>query len=681
MRDLTRLLNPKTIAFIGGRDAAEAVRVCRRFGFEGEIWPISPSRSEMDGIKTFASLDDLPSVPDLAFVGVNRNAALAVVRDLAAKGVGGAIIYASGFQESVAEIDGGAELQVELLAAAGDMPIMGPNCYGIINAATGACCWPSEHGVARVDRGVAILSQSTNIVISMSMQRRALPVAYIGTVGNQAQLGFSDIGAALLEMDHITALGMYVEGIDSAAGFEKLAATARRLGKPIVVVKSGRSEAAAKATLSHTAALAGSDVAADAFFKRLGMARVDSFTEFLETLKLFHVHGALTGNRLSAMSCSGGEAAHISDVARDLNVEFPALTDAHKKQVKDTLSDMVTVSNPLDYHTFIWADQKRMTASFGAMLSGDFDLSFLILDWVRQGRCSEIDWQPAIAAILEAARTTGRKTGVLASLPENMPEEVAEQLMEAGVVPLCGFHDALVAVQASAFVADVWAKPPAQALAGVGNGENESETLDEAASKQALAAFGAPVPIGNVLSKPSDVEQLRGDKYALKALGIAHKTESKAVVLNLTPSGIPAAMDEMTHRLGITRFIAEPMAPKPMVEILIGVTRDAPFGLSLTLGAGGVLAEVMRDSETMLLPCDENDIRTALQRLKIAPILNGYRGDRGADINAIVAAVKSIADYAVANHTTLQELDVNPLMVWSDRALVVDALIVRNKAV
>jgi len=680
MRDLTRLLNPKTIAFIGGRDAAEAVRVCRRFGFTGRIWPVSASRTEMDGLKTYASLDDAPDVPDLAFVGVNRAAALDVVRDLAARGVGGAIIYASGFQESVGEIGGGAELQAELLAAAGDMPIMGPNCYGIINAATGACCWPSEHGAARVDRGVAILSQSTNIVISMTMQRRALPVAYVGTVGNQAQLGFSDLGAALLEMPHITALGMYVEGIDSAAGFEALAATARRLGKPIVVLKSGRSEAAAKATLSHTAALAGSDVAAEAFFARLGMARVDSFTSFLETLKLFHVHGALPGNRLSAMSCSGGEAAHISDVARDLDVVFPVLTDTHKKQVKETLSDMVTVSNPLDYHTFIWADQARMAATFGAMLAGDFDLSLLVLDWVRQGRCDEKDWQPAIAAILAAAKVTGRKTAVLASLPENMPEEVAQELLAAGVVPLCGFHDALVAVQSSAFVARVWAAAAAMPLVGIGEDTANSDTLDEAASKAELAAFGAPVPAGIILTDPTDAQNLNGEKYALKALGIAHKTEARAVLLNLSPGDMPQAMDEMTTRLGITRFLAEPMAPPPLAEILIGVTRDAPFGLSLTLGAGGVLAEVLRDSETLLLPCRDAEIHVALMRLKIAPILSGFRGRAAADIPALVAAIKSVADYAVANRVHLRELDVNPLMVWPDRALIVDALIVRDQA-
>jgi len=234
------------------------------------------------------------------------------------------------------------------------------------------------------------------------MQARALPLAFLMTAGNQAQTGLSEMALGLIEDARVSCLGLHIEGFDSVAGFERLAARARELNKPIVAMKVGRSEQARAATVSHTASLAGSDAASDAFLKRLGIARVDTIPAFLETLKLFHVAGPLSGNRLSSMSCSGGEASVMADTAEGRRVGFPPLEAGHRARVQETLGPLVAVANPLDYNTYIWGKQDQLTATFSAFVSGGFDLNLLVLDFPRTDRCSDADWWPTVNAF-EAA--------------------------------------------------------------------------------------------------------------------------------------------------------------------------------------------------------------------------------------------------------------------------------------
>ena len=319
MHRLERLLRPRSIAVFGGVQAAAVVKQCLKMDFAGDIWPVHPTKDEVAGVRAYRSVAELPGAPDAAFVGVNRFLTLDIIRELSARGAGGAICFAAGFLETGDYDADGERLQRELIDAAGDMPIIGPNCYGLINYADGALLWPDQHGGVRLaagTRGVGIITQSSNIACNLTMQKRGLPVAFLMTAGNQAQTGLSEMALGLIEDDRVSALGLHIEGFDSVGGFERLASRARELRKPIVAMKVGRSEQARAATISHTASLAGSDAASDAFLKRLGIARVDSIPSFLESLMLLHAVGPLSGRRLSSMSCSGGEASVMADSAR-----------------------------------------------------------------------------------------------------------------------------------------------------------------------------------------------------------------------------------------------------------------------------------------------------------------------------------------------------------------------------
>jgi acyl-CoA synthetase (NDP forming) len=678
-RPLDRLIRPNSIAVFGGKEARRVIYQCDKMGFTGDIWPVHPREDEILGRKCYRSVADLPAAPDASFVGVNRELTIAIIRDLAARGAGGAVCYASGFREAVSELSDGDDLQKALVAAAGDMPILGPNCYGFINMLDGALLWPDQHGMLRIETGVAVLTQSSNIACNISMQQRGLPLAYILTAGNQAQTGLADLAAAVLEDPRVTAVGLHIEGFDSLEALERLALRARELKKPVVTLKVGKSEQAQLATVSHTASLAGNDAVSSALLSRLGIARVDTLPELLETLKLLHVAGPLASYDISSMSCSGGEASLMADAGVRRRVNYRALKDEQRQPLRETLGQMVTISNPLDYHTFVWGNREKQTASFTTMMMGDFALNLVVLDFPRLDRCDAADWITTCHAVIDASRATGAKAGIVASMGENMPEETAEMLMQNGVVPFYGIEEALAAAEAAAGIGEAWKRPLAAPLLKAQAREGELHTLAEHEAKQALAAHGMPVPQGLAAETPEDAAQAAerlGFPVVVKGLGVAHKTEAGAVRLNL--SSREAVLEAARAMASVASgFLVEKMVGKPVAELIVGALRDPVAGPVLTIGAGGILVELLDDAAILTLPADEEAIRSAIASLKISRLLAGYRGGPAGDMDALVAAVASAASYVVSNASIVEELDVNPIMVLptGDGVVAADALI------
>lgn len=683
MGRLDRLLRPRSIAVFGGAQAAAVVEQSLKLGFSGPIWPVHPTKPEVGGVRAYRSLDDLPDAPDAAFVGVNRHLTIDIVRQLAARGAGGAVCFAAGYREAGEE---GVDLQNGLVAAAGGMPIIGPNCYGLINYCEGSLLWPDQHGGVRLaegETGVAILTQSSNIAINLTMQRRGLPIAYLLTAGNQAQTGLSEMALGLIGDERVSALGLHIEGFDSVAGFERLAAHARQLGKPVVVIKSGRSELARGAALTHTASLSGSDAAADAFLKRLGIARVHSLPAFIETLKLLHVCGPLGGTAISSMSCSGGEAGLMADAAVGRRVRFAGLTAEHRARVQDALGPMVAVSNPLDYNTFVWNREAALAAAFTAFVSDSFDFNLLVLDFPRADRCSDADWQPTVNAFEAALRANRARGAVVASLGENLPEGHARRLVAAGVAPLQGIAEAMDAVEAAAQIGTAWRSAPPLPVAAIPQAGRSKLTLDEDVAKFRLAAAGLLAPAGRrAADAGAAVEAARalGFPVAVKALGVAHKSERGAVRLAL---GDPRAVERAAADLLALGdgLLVERMVEGAVGELLVAVTRDPQFGPVLTIGSGGVLVELLCDSRTLLLPATPEEIESALRSLALFPLLDGYRGRRRADVAAAVRAIADLAELVVRHGNEIVETEINPLIVCGEGegAFVADALMVVSK--
>jgi acetyl-CoA synthetase len=674
---LQRLLNPRSLAAIGGRPAEVAVEQCRAIGYAGDVWPVNPTRRQLGGVPCLPDLSQLPGVPDAAFVAVNRERTIEVVAELARLGVGGVVCHASGYAE---DGDEGARLQSELVAAAGEMALVGPNCLGFVNYLDGAALWPEQQGGKRVESGVALIAQSGNIAENLTMQRRSLPVAALITIGNSAVTGVVDLIDAMLADPRITAIGLCLEEIPEVADFSRVALEALRRAVPIVALKSGASSLGAQVTLSHTSALADSDVLVDALLGRLGVARVHDVETFLETLKLLHVHGARPGTSIASASCSGGEAALLADLAHRTGLTLPELPPHTRQGLHAVLGERVAVRNPLDYHTYIWGDLARLTECFTALLDARVDQHLLMLDFPRGDRCDVGEFETTVAAWEAAQQKTGARACIVSSLPESMPEDVAQRLLDAGIAPMQGLVSCLAAIELAAQIGvaqtavdEILPLPTAGPLP-----TQTVEQWDEVRAKNVLAAYGLPVPASAVVVDAADLPAVAaelGFPLVLKAVadGLAHKSDVGGVAIGLDSEGaVRRAAEEMS---GIAeRYLVEKMVDGVVLELIVGVQRDPRLGLALTVGAGGVLVELVADTATLLLPATRLEIRAALRGLRVGPVLEGFRG-RPADLESVVSAVEAVAAFAVDHADRLVELEVNPLLVLASGAMAVDALI------
>jgi acyl-CoA synthetase (NDP forming) len=661
MSRLDRLLRPRHIAVLGAGWALNVNEQCRKMGFQGPVWPVHPTKAEIGGLKAYPSLADLPEAPDATFIGVNRFATVEVVGELAAMGAGGAICFASGWTEA-----GEPGLQDRLVAAAKGMPILGPNCYGVINYLDGALLWPDQHGGVRVESGVALVSQSSNIVINLGMQQRGLPVAYVACLGNAAVVGLAELTGALLDDPRVTAVGLYIEGIDDAPAFAALAEKSRALGKGVVAIKSGKTELSRTAAASHTASLAGGGAASSAFLRQIGVAEVNTPSELIETLKIFHVHGPQIGTRICSLSCSGGEAGLVADLAAPYGIDFPQVPQATHDRLFAVLGDIPTISNPLDYHTFIWGDGPKTTEVFSAMLEA-YDAGMYIIDTPRADRCDPSSYQPALDAIVAAQKATGKIAFPVASMAENFGEGRVQAMMDQGVCTLLGLETAIAAIKAAQTPAGVAGWRPAPALP-----PRETLLLSEAEGKALLASVGVAVP-GSVtgVTLAEVAAKLRfGGPYALKGLGIAHKTEAGAVRLGL------ASLEGQAEMPGATGYLVEEMVTGAVAEVLLGLCRDPVYGVTLTLGMGGVTAEVLADTVTLVLPVTEAQVLEAAKGLRLWPLLDGYRGRPKADMAAVVAMAVRLGALMLADES-LEEIEINPVIVREQGAVAVDALVRR----
>lgn len=683
---LQRLLNPRHVAFVGGKWAHRSAQHCRRLGFAGEIWVVNPRPLAIEGTRWFADIDQLPEAPDASFLAVNREATVDMVARLAARGAGGAVCFAAGYAEVGAD---GAALQQALLEAAGEsFAFTGPNCWGLVNYVERVSLWPDVWQRPAPERGVAIISQSGNLSITLSSQDRSLPLSYVLSVGNQAQVGQSELIATLAGDERVSAIALYMETIPDVQAFARAALKARERGVPVVAVKVGASEQAARVTLSHTSSLAGSDELCSALFERVGVVRAHTLAEMLETIKLLSCGGGLSGRRLVSLSCSGGDAALMADHGERLGLEYPPFRPQTAARLREQLSLYTSIGNPFDYNTGIWGDRDAIEQVFSTAIGDDFDAAVFVIDTPPPPLLEEGQFMAGHEGFIAACRNTGRRGMVLSMLAELCPSEVREPLFEAGIAPLQGLHDGLAAIRHAAWyggrVRDIESAPPLLPSAAKPLVAGKPVTLDEVQSKTLLAAHGLVVPearVSDAAGVPAAARAL-GFPVVLKAVdvAIAHKSEAGAVAVNLgDEAALARALATMQARLGghAGPFLVERMVEGVVLEMIVGVKRDEQFGPVLVLGAGGVLVELMRDSLPLLLPLTRADVESTLDRLAVARLLGGFRGAAAGDRAALVEAVMAVAAFAESHADRLLELDLNPLLVRAagDGVVAADALV------
>lgn len=680
---------PRAVAVIGasrhrGTIAGEVFRNLLEYGFEGPVYPVNPNARVVQAVPAYANLSAVPGPVDLAVLVVPAAAVLEAARDCAARGVKALLVISSGFAEAG---EAGRQLQDALaaLCRSAGMRLIGPNCMGLINTDP-AIRLNATFAPQAPPRGrIGFLSQSGALGLAIIDHASAmgLGLSTFVSVGNKADVSSNDM-LVFWESDPSTSvILLYLESFGNPRKFSRIARRVARQ-KPIAVVKSGRSQAGTRATGSHTGALlAASDVTVDALFRQTGVIRTDTLEQLFDIAALLAHQPAPRGRRVGIITNAGGPGILCADTCEAEGLEIPLLSAETQQQLREFLPAHASPQNPVDMVASAPAEHFRRAIR---VLGADSSLDALIVIFIPPLVTRPED--VARAMVEGVAGLQGAKPVLTVFMSaKGIPEE-----LQAGEVkiPSYAFPESAALALARAARYGEWRQhewtPPARPVDLQVEAARAlvAERLAAGAGWMAMqdvqrlfACYGLPlvqqVEVPDIASAVAAAQQFDG-AIALKAIapGLLHKSDVGGVRLNLKGAQeVEDAAVEMMERLHPRSLLLQRMSPAG-VELLVGVVHDAQFGPVVACGAGGTLVELMKDVSVALTPVNEDDIRRMLERLKIYPMLTGYRGSAACDVTALRDAILRIG-FLVEDVPEIQELDCNPIIAHSEGAVIVDA--------
>ncbi len=695
-QDLTPLLHARCVAIVGishpDRFGGKIFRNLERSGFPGAIYGVNPRYDSLYGRPCYASLADLPERPDCALLAVSNDRLLAVLEETVACGIRAAVVFGSAFSDPDCEGPSLGE-SVAALCREHDLVLCGPNCMGFVSPAHRLPV--SGYNVsADIPVGnLTLVSHSGSVWESFLQNKRGLAFNYIVSSGNESGTSMADYAQFALSDPSTRAIGLFCEAVRDPATFTAALEVAAERDIPVVVLKTGRSERGARLAMAHSGALAGEDAAYEAMFTHFGVRRATSIDEMMDTLELFATGMRPRSRYVSSLLDSGGQRALLVDLAEIEGVTFAPISDETQKRLVELIEPGLEPVNPLD----AWGTGNAAQDIYAeCLLALDRDpstgLTLFAVDLFPLDDAADGSYPPVVEAVRDRLLNPLAFLGHASAVQS---DRQCAELRAVGVPVLMGTETGLRAVRhvveyaafqrergrAAESVREV--APPDNLAALRDQLACAVEPLDEHASKQVLAAYGLTPT--RELRTDSLAETLRaaeeiGYPVVLKtAAGDLHKTERSGVRLDLADvDALAAAYRDFESRLGAQVLVQE-MVPGG-AELILGLVRDSQFGHMLTLGMGGIFVEIVKDVRSLWLPTHAEAVRDALKRLQGAALLMGVRGRPAADIEAVVRAALGLAAMAEDLGDLVSEVDVNPLVALPNRAVVVDALIVPNRA-
>ena len=688
---LDTLLKPRSVAMVGAtpKEKAAANRVLRNLksrGFTGAIYPVNPRYDEVLGHKCYPSLADLPEVPDAVFIALAAEHVEGALAEAAALGVKNVLTNAAGFADKGEE---GKRRQDRLteIARANGMTLCGPNNMGFVNIHDRVCLWTPRR-LPPLDAGpIALISQSGSMTLIMAEHERRLGFAYIITAGNEAVCTAGDYLGAVVRDDRVKVVAMFLEAIRDPEAFAAAAREAAKRGKPIVVLKVGRTSRSQAVISGHTGAVAGDDQIYDAFFRHHGIIRVNDVDELIETTVLLAEHASAPEPRgIVAISCSGGEAGLIADLGAPAGIVFSDYAQPTIAVLQEQLGLKDQPRNPLDVWGLGWSNER-----FGIMLDA------LLADPAVGAIACSIDapfdggvdvagsCEMATVCVAKAA-ATDKKFVFFNNTAARLHPEVAAILEPAGIPYLAGMRASLGAI-------GHWTRKHAPAtdvsIPRAASGFPDPAKMSDAAKFALLASAGVPMAdCVEVTSREAAIaaaERL-GDKVALKATApdLPHKTELGFVRLGIsghedvarTYEELAAGLARHSSAGNLARVVIQPMTESG-VELLLGIRNDNPLGSAVVVGLGGTYVEIASDVAVRIGPVDLETAHAMLAETKAAKLLAGVRGKGPFDADAAAQAIVALSAFGARTRGTYAGIEVNPLIVLpaGHGAVGVDAVI------
>lgn len=701
MKNMDALMKPRSIAIVGVTDkkgtyGCRAAQNIINSSIGEHVYYVNPKRDELFGRKCYHSVSDLPEVVDCAILCVPKGAVCSCLEEAGSIGVKAAVVYASGFNEE--QTEEGFELERELIAVAEKygMEVAGPNTAGLCNKVDNISLIVGDANFRNppLKSGIAIAGQSGFIAGNLN-QRLGDCLSYAVGSGNGSVTCLEDYLNYFVEDEHVNSVGIYLEGVKDAAKFERFLREAALRRKPVVVLKSGKSEKGAKAAASHTGNLAGSSAAYESVFKKFGVISVNTLEEFVSTSKIFSVLGFNLPHRakIAAVNFSGGENTICADICERVGVEFAAWSDETVSGVKALLPSFATVANPLDATTDMFSDSEKLRTLL-CLLERDENVGAIVLG-SEMNEVLEAKDRTILSVMRELKSRPGgynKPIFLIPSLERQRNTEAVSELLDMGVPLLSTGEIGYRSVSnVCGFISYDPSKHTLSLSPSNANRKAPTTALSELHSKLELAAAGLPVPGQALVTCESELREAVQKMRAPLAVKICspdilHKTEAGGVKLNV--SGLDAALEAAESILNSCRayapearidgLLVQEMAPSG-TEIIVGIKNDVQFGQMILAGMGGVFVEVFKDVALRPCPINKSEAMGMLRSLKAYKLLTGYRGSKPCDIDALADTMVRISEYAHSHTDELAEMDVNPLFVYEEGkgCCAVDALIVK----
>ncbi len=684
---LRAALEPRSIAVVGASDnphkvGGRPILYMKRYGFRGAIYPINPGRAEVQGLKAYASIGEVPEAPDLAVVAVAGDEAVRAVEECAAKGVKVAVVMTSGFGEIGAE-GKAAQDRMAVVARAAGMRLVGPNCQGLANFATGAVANFSTifHELEARDGPVAIVSQSgaCSQAIYVLARQRGLDVRHVHATGNEADVTVADLAAEIVKEEGVRLVLLYMEAIQRPEVLALAAEHARSRDLPIVAVKAGRTASGIKAASSHTGALASEDRVIDAFFARHAIWRAADPQELVAAGQLYLHGGRPPGRRFVAVSNSGASCVMAADAAEEFGLELPGFAEPAQARLKKVLPAFATASNPLDV-TGALLTNSGLFGSAMTILGEEDACDLLMLAIPIAGAGYDV---PLFARDAASFRDRFGKSIAVAA-PQ---EDVRAQFERLGLPAFAREREAMAALRQLAGHSELLRrKPAAHAVRPAPRLPAGSDRfLNEFDSLSLLAQAGVPVVEHRLCRDEAAARaafRALGPKVVVKACSssVPHKTEQGLVRLGLqSEDEVAQAFHDFKPRLPAADGVLVARQVAGRRELALGARFDAQFGPVVMLGDGGIHLEALKDFRLLLPPFGEADALRALSELRVAPLFGALRGKAALDQPAVARMAVALGDAMLGWQGKVASVDVNPVMLFETGAgaFAVDALIER----
>lgn len=700
---LERFFNPRSVAFVGATEdqskfGGKCVANVLSFGYRGRFMPVNPKRVALSGVPCFASIVDLPEVPDHVGIALAGGAALDALEQCGALGVPFATVFSAGFLETGTSNGQAMQQRLKAICAATGIRVMGPNCNGMVSFVDGFALTSTYavSGGPRAAGDIGIASQSGGagqINVMWRAMQAGLGISYQVSSGNDADLDLLDYIDFMLDSDATKVVLVVAERISSGSRLKLLAEKSARLDKPILMMKVGRSAAGSAAAASHTGSITGADDVADAAMAQWGIVRVDDTNDLYEFAKLFRRAGRPRGRRMSASSVSGGNLVMAVDIACQAGLEWPQFGPVATQGLSILLPGFGTLRNPIDLTAAAVGADDMLVLAGSQILNDDAIDTFVPV--MTMARRAEVE------AVCDFALTSVKQPVVLwtGGCVDDPTLSMAD-LVRRGVPVFDDTARCFRAIAASARLSEMrlaMVRDGREALCEPSRPEgadalsdSAGRNLTERESKTLLATYGLPVTSEALASSADDAAFISARMNAPVALkiespDIAHKTEAGAIRLNVR--GGPAVRAAFAEVMAAARrhspsaelrgVLVQEMVERG-VELLLGVVNDPVFGPVVMVGAGGVYVEVHRDVARRVAPVHASGALDMLRSLRIWPILSGVRGETGRDVDSVISAICALSRLALDQSGRIAEIDINPLVVHTAGrgSRIVDALVV-----